>query len=104
MAVEHPIDKEIRERLRHRKPQQTDLAKQIGRSPAWVNKYLNGAGHATIDDLIRIIAIVIGVDPSRLTDAERKLLRAWRRLPADKQQDVVDWVSTLGRRQKRARR
>jgi transcriptional regulator with XRE-family HTH domain len=100
MAVRHPIDEEIRERLRQLKPRQNDLAKQIGRSPAWVNKYLNGAGHATIDDLIRIIAIVIGVDPSRLTDAERQLLRAWRRIPAEKQQDVVDFVRALGRRRR----
>jgi transcriptional regulator with XRE-family HTH domain len=104
MALEHPIDLEIRDRLRQLKPRQIELAKQIGRSPAWVNKYLNGAGHATIDDVIRIIAIVIGVDPARLTDAERRLLRAWRRLPADKQQDVVDWVQTLGKRQRRATR
>jgi len=98
MALEHPIDVEIRDRLRQLKPRQIELARQIGRSPAWVNKYLNGAGHATIDDVIRIAAIVIGVEPSRLTDAERRLLRAWRRLPTDKQQDVSDWVHTLGKR------
>jgi len=104
MAVQHPIDLEIRERLRKLAPRQIELAQRIGRSQGWVNKYLNGVGHATIDDIIRIAAIVIGVDPPRLTDAERRLLRAWRLLPADKQQDVVDWVDTMSRRQRRATR
>lgn len=103
MALEHPIDAEIRTRLRQLKPRQIELAQQIGRSPAWVNKYLNGAGHATIDDVIRIAAIVIGVESARLTDEERRLLRAWRRLPTDKQQDVTDFLQTLGKRRRTTR-
>src|SRR5580765_3510878 len=102
MAVQHPIDREIRERLRQMaasaKPRQIELAKRIGRSPAWVNKYLNGAGHATVDDVIRIVATVIGLDPPGVTDAERRLLRAWRRLPLDRQEDALDFLQRMGRR------
>ena len=60
MALQHPIDTEIRERLRRQAPNQIDLGKRIGRSQGWVNKYLNGVGHATIDDVIRIAALLIG--------------------------------------------
>lgn len=111
----HPIDLEIRDRLRKlvsvsssataTRLRQIELAKRIGRSPAWLNKYVNGAGHATIDDVIRIVAIVIGIDaPRRLTDDEQRVIRAWRRVPAEKQPDTLDWLQRLGRRPRRATR
>jgi transcriptional regulator with XRE-family HTH domain len=102
MVLQHPIDAEIRARLRTLAPNQIELAKRLGRSQGWVNKYLNGAGHATIDDVIRIGAILIGVDPPRLTDAERRLLRAFRRLPVDRQQDAVDFLEGYARRHPRS--
>src|SRR4029077_3142004 len=88
MAAQHPIDAEIRERLRKIAPHQVELAKRLGRSPGWVNKYINGAGHATIDDVIRIAAVLIGVDALHLTETELRLLRGWRRLPVHRQEDV----------------
>lgn len=102
MAASHPIDTEIRERLRKLNPKQIELAKRLGRSQGWLNKYINGAGHATIDDVIRIAAILIGVDALPLTQAEARLLRAWRRLPATRQDDIVDLVEVdAGRRRRR---
>jgi hypothetical protein len=103
MAAQHPIDTEIRERLRKLAPKQIELAQRLGRSQGWLNKYINGAGHATIDDVIRIGAILIGVEALRLTEKEQRLLRAWRRLTADRQQDVVDLVEVYaGRRRSRS--
>jgi transcriptional regulator with XRE-family HTH domain len=103
MAAQHPIDSEIRERLRKLAPKQIELAQRLGRSQGWLNKYINGAGHATIDDVIRIGAILIGVEALRLTEKEQRLLRAWRRLTADRQQDVVELVEVYaGRRRSRS--
>jgi len=78
----HPIDAALRERLRALKPNQKDLAKRIGRSQGWLNKFMNGAGKATLDDMIRLTAIVVlGVDNPPLTAAQRKFLSAWDALP-----------------------
>lgn len=105
-AVAHPIDHEIRARLRILNLAQKDLAKAIGRSAGWVNKYFNGAGHATIDDLIRIFAFVVEVHG--LTTNERRLLRAWKRIPAKSQVDAVEffeiWVRQQVRRDRETRR
>jgi transcriptional regulator with XRE-family HTH domain len=100
MASQHPIDTEIRDRLRILAPRQIEIAQRLGRSQGWLNKYIHGAGHATIDDVIKIAAILTGVDAPRLTDAERRLLRLWRGLEADDQQDVVDFLEMRGRRRR----
>jgi len=103
MAASHPIDSEIRDRLRKLAPNQQEFAKQLGRSQGWLNKYINGAGHATIDDVIRIGALLIGADAPRLTDTERRLLRAWRRLPAEHQEDALAFFErAYGRRRPRS--
>ena len=81
MELRHPIDEEIRERLRRLNPNQVEFAKRIGRSQGWLNKFMNGAGHATIDDVIRITAAVIGADAAPLTELERRLLRSFRGIP-----------------------
>jgi hypothetical protein len=109
----NPLDEELRERLRKfvtasssaaARPRQIELAKRIGRNPAWLNKYVNGAGHATVDDVIRMIAIVIGIDGPRLTDEEQRVLRAWRRVPVEKKPDGLFFLRGLGRRPRRATR
>lgn len=104
MAAQHPIDTEIRERLRKLgklAPRQGELAKRLGRSQGWLNKYIHGAGHATIDDVIRIAAILIGVDAVPLTESEQRLLRAWRRLPVQRQEYVVEIVEASASRRRR---
>jgi len=100
MAISHPIDTEIRDRLRALKVNQQDFARALGRSQGWLNKYLNGVGHATIDDVIRIAALLIGAEALKLTDTERQLLRAWRRLPEDQQQNALDFLRAFASRQR----
>jgi transcriptional regulator with XRE-family HTH domain len=98
----HPIDATIRERLRGLNLKQKDLAAAIGRSPGWVSKYLSGVGHATIDDLIRIVAVV--QEFQVLSEHERRLLKACRRIPADSQDDAVTFFEDWARREVRAAR
>ena len=92
--VKDPIDAAIRQRIRALNINQRDLATVTGNSPAWVSKFLSGKGHATIDDLIRILAIAL--DVQSLSPGERRVLKAWKRLPAASQDDAVaffeDWV------------
>jgi transcriptional regulator with XRE-family HTH domain len=83
--VPHPLDAALRKHVRDLNPYQNGIAERIGRSQSWLNKYLNGAGKATIDDVIRLVAVVVlGVDgtPS-LTAEQRKLLRDWEGLPSE---------------------
>ena len=85
----HPIDRAVRAHLRKLDLHQKETALAIGRSPGWVSKFLSGTGHATIDDLIRIGALALGLQG--LSESERRLLKAWRRLPAPSQTDAVKW-------------
>ena len=98
--AQHPLDTELRTRLRALDPHQQELAQRIGRRPAWLNKYIHGAGHATIDDVIRIVAVLNGLDPPQLTEWERQLLRLFRRLKdPDRQHDVLLYLAHVaGRR------
>lgn len=89
MDLRHPIDQEFRERLKKLGPNQAALAAAIGRSQSWLNKYMHGAGNATIDDLIRITATIIGVEAQPLTEMERRVLKAWRQVHEDRQEDAV---------------
>lgn len=103
MAVGHPIDEEIRARLRAVAPNQADFAKAIGRSKGWLNKYMHGAGTATIDDVVRIAAMLIGATAApALTESERKLLRAWNQIPTESQADAVAFFEVYARRLRRA--
>jgi len=98
----HPIDRAVRAHLRKLDLHQKETALAIGRSPGWVSKFLSGTGHATIDDLIRILALALGVHG--LSKMERRLLKAWRRLPAPSQADAVKWFEDWVRREARIAR
>lgn len=77
MELSHPLDAALRERLKTDTPDtQAKFAKAIGRSAGWLNKYMHGAGNATIDDVIRIVALLIGVETRPLSELERQLLKA----------------------------
>jgi transcriptional regulator with XRE-family HTH domain len=99
MELRHPIDDEIRARLKALGPNQTAFAKLIGRQQSWLNKYMNGAGHATVDDVIRIAAALIGVAPAALTEPETRLLKAFRALADDdRREDAIVWLSAVARK------
>jgi transcriptional regulator with XRE-family HTH domain len=103
MALTHPIDAEVRARLKAAVPHQAEFAAAIGRSSAWLNKYMHGAGTATIDDVVRMMALLIGVtNGPALSKPARKLLRALQQLPAEEQEDGAEffaaWVQTRQRR------
>jgi transcriptional regulator with XRE-family HTH domain len=99
---QHPIDAAIRERLRTLDLPQKALAKAVGRSPGWFSKFLDGKGHATIDELIMILAIAL--DVQGLSEMERRLLKAWKRLPDASQADAVKYFEDFVRREVRVAR
>ena len=74
----HLVDAAFRKRTsRNRNPNQKALAARIGRSPSWMKrKYLHRRRAATIDDVLRLVAITIleFEPPLRLTPAQRTLL------------------------------
>jgi len=103
MGLRHPIDQELRERLRKIGPKQTEFARAIGRSQGWLNKYMNGAGAATIDDLVRIAAVLIGANVPSLTESEQRLLRAWKQIPESQRVDAVEFFENHARFLRRGR-
>jgi len=98
--VTHPLDAALRKHLRALKPNQKELAKRIGRSQGWMNKYLNGVGKATLDDIIRLVAIlVLRVESPPLTVEQRRLLRDWETLSPSARKHVKALVAAWsGRR------
>jgi transcriptional regulator with XRE-family HTH domain len=98
-SASHPLDTELRARLRAIDPPQRELAERIGRKPAWLNKYMHGAGHATIDDVIRIVAVLSEVEA--LSELERRVVRGLRRLKdSDRQHDVLWYLERVVMRRK----
>lgn len=89
MELKHPLDAALRERIKAAQPKQADFAKAIGRSAGWLNKYIHGVGNATIDDVVRMVALLIGVETQPLTAMERRVLKAWRQIDPDRQEDAV---------------
>lgn len=92
MELRHPIDAEVRSRLRDAGINQIAVADAIGRSQGWLSRYIKGEGKATIDDVIRIAALLIGIGEQALSDSERELIRAFRKLEEDDRQDVVAYA------------
>jgi hypothetical protein len=97
MESRHPIDRELRIRLRELS-NQAEFARQIGSKQSWLHKFINGSGHATVDDAIRIVAALMGVKSAALSEPEQKLLKIFRGLGEDQQDDVVQWLSTVRKR------
>ena len=89
MELQHPLDAALRERLKAAKPHQAEFSKAVGRSAGWLNKYMHGAGTATIDDAVRIVALLIGLETRPLSALELRLLKAFRWVAADRQEDAV---------------
>ena len=96
-AVSHPIDAVVRKYLRDLKPNQQELARRLRRSQGWVNKYLNGAGKATIDDVLRLVAILVlrMEQPPSLTPEQRRLLQDFAALSPAGRKTVKKFLALL---------
>lgn len=100
MPLEHPIDSAIRDWLNDKEhvANQSELSVAVGRSPSWLHKYANGDGHATIDDLIRIAALVMGLKLPTFTATEQRLLKAMRVIQDEAARlDVVEYAAYRAR-------
>lgn len=95
--VQHPIDAEIRTWLKRHVDNESKLSVAVGRSPSWLHKYINGSGHATLDDLVRLAGLLLGLDLPALTETERKLLKASQALGESDQLDVLSYAEHRGR-------
>jgi transcriptional regulator with XRE-family HTH domain len=98
-----PIDAAVRDYIRQliesRDVNQKHLAKRIGRSQGWLNKYINGSGLAGFDDVVRLLADLLNPElPVPTTKKEHRLLRILRRLSADEQVRLEDLVVAFARR------
>lgn len=103
MDLTHPIDAEVRRRLGAANVNQTELSVAIGRSQGWISRYIDGEGKATIDDVIRIVAALIGGGSPALTETERRLVRALRQIgDPEIQGDVLDYAEHRARVARRA--
>jgi transcriptional regulator with XRE-family HTH domain len=100
--LRHPIDTAISEYLRTVPLKQKDLAARIGRSAGWVSKFLSGTGHATIDDLIRIAAVVMEIEG--LSAEEWRLVKACRRIEKADHPRVAKFFETWARQEVQAAR
>lgn len=123
--VRTAYDEALRQRLRELDPNQTELAKAIGRNQPWLHKLMNGDGHADIDDFIALGQVFPGwkgsldeflarlgeplptpVYPKDVarTDAEKKALKLCRATHADDWPTLVGLMEAFVRQRKRHRR
>jgi len=92
MDLEHPIDAELRRWLDAHVDNESEISLAIGRSKTWLHKYVNGAGHATIDDLVRLAGVLLGVNLPALTEAQRTLMKACAELTESDLLDVTEYA------------
>lgn len=98
----HPIDAEIRLWLKRHVDNKAELSVAVGHSGSWLHKFVNGAGHATIDDLVRLAGTLLGLNLPALSEIERKLLKACQSM--DDEADVRDVLAYAEHRARLARR
>lgn len=103
MELGHPLDAAVRARIKASRPNQAEFAQKIGRSAGWLNKYMHGVGNATLDDVVRMLALLIGVEVQPLSGMERRLLKAWRGIPVERQEDAVVVLENVAKGYRRAR-
>ncbi len=95
-SLGHPLDAALRAFLRAYKPNQKQLAKRIGRSQGWMNKYLQGRGKATLDDVVRLLAIVaLGVEAAPLSAAKRRLLEGWDQCSPSERRQLKTFLAVV---------
>lgn len=101
MEQTHPIDAQIRAFLKTHVANHSELSVAVGHSASWLHKYVNGQGHATIDDLVRIAGLLMGLNLPALSETEQKLLKSCRALEGP---DVLDVVAYAEHRKRLAQR
>lgn len=99
IELEHPIDQEIRAWLKRHVDNRKELSVAAGHSTSWLQKYVNGEGHATIDDLVRIAGLLFGLNLPVISPIQRELLKACRGLG---ETDMLDLISMAEGRSKNA--
>lgn len=92
MGLTHPIDAEIRAWLKAHVKNKADLSVKVGRSSSWLHKLTEGDGHATIDDLVRMAALLFGMNLPVLTDGEQSLLKSVRGLKEREFDEVLEYA------------
>lgn len=97
MEPNHPIDAEIRAWLKKIVPNKSAISLALGHGNSWLHKYVNGDGHATLDDLVRIAGLVIGLNLPVITETERRLLKACQGLEESDQLDVMAYAEHRAR-------
>lgn len=102
MDLANPLDNELRERLKRSPLKQTDVAKAIGRRQPWLNRWMHGSGHATVDDVVRILALLIGIERPPISDVERRVLKALQSVPEDVREDVASVMEAVAKGYPRA--
>lgn len=104
MGPQNPIDKGLREYLRRTEINQAEFAPRIGRKQPWLNKYMHGGGKATIDDVIRIVAALIGTESKPMTKDEQQLVKSFRHLRTDEDRaDLLEYAQLRARRARHAK-
>lgn len=102
MDLAHPIDAEIRAWLSKHVENESELSLAVGRSKTWLHKYVNGSGHATIDDLVRLAGLLMGLNLPALTELQRTLLRACLDLDEATLADVTAYAKLRAKLAQRA--
>lgn len=97
----HPIDAELRAWLKAHVENKSEMSVAVGHGNSWLHKLVNGDGHATIDDYVRIAGRLFGLNLPVLSEQEQKLLKACRAL---EEPDVLEVVAYAQHREKLARR
>jgi hypothetical protein len=92
MELRHPIDEELRRWLKAHVPNHKQMSLAVGHSESWLHKYVNGAGHATIDDLVRLAGMLLGLNLPFLSVPEHRLLKAFADLEEDDRVDVLEYT------------
>lgn len=103
MGAEHPIDEEVRARLltlfESGTISEAEFARRSGTKQPWLYRYVRGNGQATIDEVIRLAAVYAGVQAMPLNGEETELVRLWRGLKSqDDQEDVLAYLRLRARR------
>lgn len=79
---------------------QVEAARRAGLKQPWLNRYINGEGEATIDEVVRLLAVVAGADlPDAIDEFANRLLQAWKQIPKERQEAAVKFFEFYAREQ-----